>query len=289
MPFRRGGQSEIPSQSMELQMLNLKVLVCGLAVSSMSVIAIAQPADKDKPAAKQPEAQPRGRGGAGGMMGEPLSAEKSKAAWDLEATGVATRLGLNGDQTKALVKAYEDARTSHQAASEKLRKEQADKMKDAGDDNRREAAQGMRKAMEDMNKSEREKFTKAVTGAISGEKGTQAATALGAFNPMWDRMVDTISGFKLEAAKQQSALNAVETYVGAQTKAMQGGPDTDPQDRREAMQAAREKLNASLKKDLSEEQFKKFEESTPGRGMGQGGGGRGRGQGEGGEKPKTDK
>jgi aminopeptidase N len=282
---------------MELQMLNLKVLVCGLAVSSMSLMAVAQSADK--PASKQPDSKPGqpgeraprggGEGGRGQGMGmvEQLSPEKAKAAWDLEATGVANRLGLNAEQTKSLVKAYEDARTSHQAASEKMRKEQADKMRDAED--RREAAQGMRKAMEDMNKTEREKFTKAVTGAISGEKGTQAATALGAFNPMWDRMVDTVSGFKLEGAKQQNVLNAIETYVGAQTKAMQGGPDSDPQDRREAVQAAREKMNASLKKELSEEQFKKFEESMPMRAMGQGGRGRGPGGGEGGEKPKSDK
>jgi hypothetical protein len=286
---------------MELQMLNLRVLVCGLAVSSMSLLAVAQPADKDKPASKQPDSKPgqpgerapRGESGErargpGMGMGDQLSVEKAKAAWNVEATGVANRLGLNADQTKSLVKAYDDARTSHRAASDKLMKEQAEKMKDAGDD-RREAMQAMRKAMEDMNKTEREKFTKAVTGAISGEKGTQAATALGAFNPTWDRMVDTLSGFKLEAAKQQDALNAIETFVGAQSKAMQGGPDQDPQDRREAMQAAREKLNASLKKDLSEDQLKKFEESMPAGRMGQGGG-RGRGQGGGdGEKPKTDK
>src|SRR4051812_19052272 len=121
---------------MELQMLKLKVLVCGLAVSSMSLAAMAQPADKDKPASKQPDTKPgqpgerapRGGGdrarGPGGMMGgEQLSIEKAKAAWDVEATGVASRLGLNADQTKTLVKAYEDARTSHRAASEKLMKE----------------------------------------------------------------------------------------------------------------------------------------------------------------------
>src|SRR5690349_1407188 len=121
----RVGRVKNPSQSMELQMLNLKVLVCGLAVSSVSLVAVAQPTDK--PAPKQPDSKPgqpgeraprgggdRARGGGpGGMLGEQLSAEKAKAAWDLEATGVASRLGLNADQTKALVKAYEDARTSH--------------------------------------------------------------------------------------------------------------------------------------------------------------------------------
>jgi len=287
---------------MELQMMNLKVLACGLAIGSMSLVAVAQPKDKDKPAAKQPAdkggggdkgGQPGGdrpnRGG-GGMMAEPLSPEKAKAAWDLEANSVAKRLGLNADQTKSLVKAYEDARTSQQAASEKMRKDQRDKMKDMDPEDRRDAMQAQRKAMEDLNKSEREKFSKAVTTSVSGENGTKAVAALGSFNPMWDRMVDSIAGLNLDAAKQASALSAVEEFAAAQSKAVAGGPDADPQDRREAMQAAREKLTSSLKKDLTEEQLKKFEESMPG-GRGMGGGGRGRGPGGGdGEKPdKKDK
>lgn len=261
-------------------MLNLKVLVCGLAVSSMSVAALAQSSTggKDQPASKQPEGQ-RGRGGAaggpgGGMMGEQLSPEKAKAAWDLEATNVATRLKLTADQTKSLVTAYETARTSAQAANEKVRKEQMDKMRDAED--RQAARQDMMKAIEAVNKSEREKFTKAVTAAIPGDSGTKAAAALGVFNPQWDRMVDVVSGFKLDGTKQQNVLNTIEDHIATQAKNMAGGANQDPQDRREAMQAAREKLTAALKKDLTDDQMKKFDEATaPGRGMG---GGRGRGQ-----------
>src|SRR5205814_9164039 len=109
------------------------------------------------------------------------------------------------------------------------------------------------------------------------------ATALGVFSPGWDRLVDTVSGFGLDAAKQQDALNAIETFAAAEGKAMQGGPD-DQQDRREAMQAAREKLTTALKKDLTEDQPKKVEESFPGRGMG--GGRRGQDGAGAGEKPK---
>jgi hypothetical protein len=275
---------------MELQMSTLKVLVCGLAIGSMSLVAVAQPAGNKPAAAKQPSGQQGDRGarGPGGMMGEPLSADKAKAAWDLQATGVAARLGLNADQTKALVKAYEDARTSQQAAAEKLRKDQGDKMKDADPEDRRGAMQAARKAMEDMNKGQRESFTKAVTAAIPGDKGTQAATALGVFNPQWDRMADSIGSFKLDAGKQQDALNAVETFIATQTKTLQGaGPDADRAEMREAMQKARETLTSSLKKDLSEDQMKKFEETMPGMRGGQGGGRRGGG--EGGDKPKTDK
>src|SRR3954469_21448426 len=117
-------------------MLNLKAVACGVAVGALALSTFAQPAsggkgggkDSKQPGAKAPEGgQPRGEGrGQGGMRMEPLSPEKAKAAWDLEATGVATRLKLTADQTKSLVSAYESARTSQQAAMEKARKEAQD-------------------------------------------------------------------------------------------------------------------------------------------------------------------
>src|SRR4051812_41656002 len=106
-------------------MLNLKALACGVAIGALALTSVAQPAggggkDTKQPGAKNPDKQPRGegrgQGGPGGM--EQLSADKAKAAWDLEATGVANRLKLTGDQTKALVSAYENARTSQQSAME---------------------------------------------------------------------------------------------------------------------------------------------------------------------------
>jgi hypothetical protein len=284
---------------MESQMLNLKVLACGLAIGSSSLVAIAQPTTGDKPATKQPgdkkpDAQQGDRPGRGGDRGgpgmrgmEPLSAEKAKAAWNLEATSVATRLGLSADQTKTLVTAYESARTDQQAVVEKFRKEQQDKMKDMDQDNRQDAARDMRKAMEDLNKTQKEKLTKAVTTAVPGDNGTKAATALGSYNQVADHMVDTVSGFKLESAKQQNVLKSIEDFSATQAKIALGGPDTDPAERREAMQAAREKFNTAVKKDLTEDQMKKLEESMPGAGRGNGGGGGGgRNRPPEGEKPK---
>ncbi len=266
-----------PAKSMELQMLNLKVLVCGLAVGSMGLTAMAQ---NEKPAGKPPaDKQPAGDRPRGEGRPEPLSAEKAKAAWSLEATAVAKRLALKDDQTKSLVTAYEAARTSHQAAAEKLRNEQQEKMKGIDRQDReamQDAMQDARKANQALNKSEAEKFTKAVTTAIPGEGGTKAAAALGVFNPQWDRIVDTISGFKLDAAKQQDALNAVETFVGEQTKAAEKMTPDDREAGMEQMKAAREKLDGSLKKVLSEEQLKKVDEATAAGRMGGGGrGGRG--------------
>jgi hypothetical protein len=270
---------------MELQMLNLKVLVCGLAIGSMGLSAMAQ---SEKPAGKPPAAnQPGTERGPRGERPEPLSAEKAKAAWDLEATGVAKRLALKDDQTKSLVAAYDSARTSHQAATEKLRKEQQEKNKGIDRQDReamQDAMQANRKAMEDLNKSETEKFTKAVTTAIPGDSGAKAAKALSVFGfaPQWDRLVDTVGGFKLDAAKQQDALNALETFASEQTKNMATMAD-DREGAMEDMKTAREKLTTSLKTVLSEDQMKKVEQNMGGGRMGGGRrGGNGGGKGGGG-------
>src|SRR5262249_46346373 len=96
-----------------------------------------------------------------------------------------------------------------------------------------------------------------------------------------DNMADAVAGFKLDATKQQDALVAMEDYVVAQGKARGQLRDGDRDAIRTAMQEAREKLSASMKKLLSEEQFKKFESTMQG-GFGGRGGGGGRGPGGGG-------
>lgn len=211
------------------------------------------------------------------MMRAPLAPEKAKAAQELEATGVAKRNGLNEEQTKALVKAYIDARASHQTAADKLRQEMMDKARDGGDDQggRRGMGQEMMKAMQDLNKSERSKFETALGSSITADQKSKALASLGTFNAQWDRWVDALAGFKLEAAKQQDGLNAIEDFVVSQGKA-QGG---DREEMRAAMQEGRAKLVESMKKVLTEEQFAKFQESMGG---GRGGRPRGEGGGEGG-------
>jgi hypothetical protein len=236
---------------------------------------MAQPAGGGKQDTKQPQG---GEGRPGMRMMEPLPADKAKAAWELEATTVAKRLNLSADQTKSLVSAYDSARTSQQTAMEKFRKDQQEKMKGKDQEDRRAAGQDMRKAMEDFNKTQRENLTKAITGAVPGDAGTKAAAALSAYNPQTDRMFDTISGFKLDASKQTDALNAVDAFAADQAKNFAG--EADPEARRDSMQAARTKLTDSLKKDLSDDQMKKFEELLPGA--------RANGAGRG-EKPKKDK
>src|SRR5215831_2493620 len=106
-------------------MPSLKVVVTCLVVGTMGLSAAAQ----DRPQ------RPGRQGGDGGPppARQPMSPEKAKAAWTLEATGAAKRAGATDDQAKAVAKAYVDARESHNAAMEKLRQAEAAKRKEKGD------------------------------------------------------------------------------------------------------------------------------------------------------------
>lgn len=250
------------------------VVVGGLAFSASGQNSAPQkqPANNPPPAdAPQPGNGP-GRDGARPRANANLSPEKAKAAWELQAAGVAKHLGLDAEKSKTLTKAYVEARESHVAASDKLRQEAMEKMRDnTGDPQNRGA--DMMKALEDLNTSERAKFEKAVAGVLTPDQSTKALASLGTFNRQWDTMTDNLASFKLEPAKQQEAFQAVEQYVVAASAARTG----DREAMRTAMQDARTKLLDSLKTVLSEEQFAKFEATiAPGGRMGgPGGGGRG--------------
>lgn len=290
----------------------LKLLACCVVVGGMSMTVLGQ---EKGPGGERPARPARGErpeggpGGPGAGPREAMSPEKSKAAWDVQATGVAKRLTLKDEQTKAVVKAYAEARTSHQAAAEKLREELANKASEGNKDEKNEkkdkkdrkpegkpegekqrpAAGGGRggfgaealKAMEELNTSERAKLEKALAATLSAEQTTKALASLGTFNRQWDGMASTIAGFKLEAAKQQTALEAIEDFVVAQSKARAGAGDGDREATRTAMQESRQTLAESLKKVLSEDQAKTFEESMRGGGMRGPGGPEGRGGGGG--------
>jgi len=269
------------------------LLVC-LVLGSSGSSALAQDAPPPAPRGDGGR-QPGGPGGGGGGGGggrprEAMSPEKAKAAWDLQAQGVAAHLGFSQEQAKAVATAYAAARESQKAAADKQRKELMEKAREGGGG--RGLGPEAMKAMEDLNKTEREKFEKALVSAgLSSEQATKAGASLGQFNPAWDVMVDTLAGFKLEAAKQQQGLNAIEEFVLAGAKARTGNPE-DREANREAMQGARKKLSESLKGILDEEQLKKFESSIRGAGGRQGrpggpeggpeGGRRGGGEGGGG-------
>src|SRR5689334_8063253 len=151
-------------------MHTLRLVVCCAAVGTMGLSALAQ--DGAGKAERPPARQPRPDGpppGAG--QREPLSPEKAKAAWTLEATGVAKRIGASDDQAKGMVKAYAEARESQAKASDKTRQEIMEKARggDEGGGGRGGFSTEGLKAMEEMNAKEREKLQKALAATLSAD------------------------------------------------------------------------------------------------------------------------
>lgn len=273
-----------------------QLIVCGIAASVLSLSAFAQDQQTQQPqrgAGQRAPGGPRegGPGGGMGFGGRQLSAERAKAAWTAQATGVAARLGLNADQTKAVVAAYTASRESQGAASEKMREEAMQKARDEGAGP--ETMRNMMAKAEELNTAEREKLQAALTAAIGADATAKAIPSLGLFSRQWDNVVDVFSTFKLDSANHQTGLNAIEDFAvssaasQAQLRASrgnnqgggQGGGEAGGPPDREAMRAAaqegRQKLLNAMQPILNKEQLTKLEEALPGAGgRGQGGGGR---------------
>lgn len=264
-------------------MRSINVLVLGAFLSG-GAVAFAQPpapgGGGQPPAApgREGRPQPGGPGGEGRGQREAMSPERAKAAWEAEAKTLAKSLSLSDEQTKAVVKAYEEARKGYDADMLKLR----EKMRESGG-----GGPEAREAMEEFNKSQRDKLSKSLTDAkLSKEQVDKAMAILGQFqfHRTWDGMTDTLLGFKLEAAKQDEAMKAVGEYVAAVGKARGNpGEEIDREAMRTAQQEARKKLTDKLKTVLSEEQMRRMEAAMGmgGRRGGGEGGGPGKGKGPG--------
>lgn len=218
-----------------------------------------------------------------GMGGRQLSAERAAAAWNLQATGVAARLGLNAEQTKATVAAYNAARESQRSIGDKMREEMMQKAREDGPNP--EMMRDMMKKAEEVNATEREKLQAALTTAIGADATAKAMPSLGLFSRQWDGLVDVFSTFKLESGPQQTGLNAIEDFAVtnaaalAKAREMQAnrGEDGAPPNRegmRAAAEEGRQKLIDAMQPILNKEQLTKLEEAIPGAGRGGPGGGR---------------
>jgi hypothetical protein len=244
----------------------LRAAVASIVIGGIGFTALAQ---NNPPPPPPGGGQPGGPGGGqpggpGGPRGPQLSPEKAKAAWELQATGVSGHLGFSEEQTRAVVKAYVDARTSHTAASDKVRQEMRDRAGGGGG-----FGPEFQEAMDKLNAAERDKLKAALAGTLNEEQTTKALASLGTFNTRWDVLTDAVAGYALEASKQQEALNALEEYVIGLVKARESSAG-DMEAMRTANQEVRQKLLDAMKNTLSEEQFARFEPLTT---MGRRGGG----------------
>ena len=196
-----------------------------------------------------------------GQRGPQMSPEEAQAAWTLEASHVAGKLGLSKEETTKLVDAYKKVRESYSAA---IREAMEEAMAEGVDTTDRQAIrQAMREIQEKTTKAETEKFAKALGAFLDEKKTKKAVTQLGSFSGSLDRMVNVIAGLKLDKAKQAEALDLVNAYVAessaAFAKARAGG---DRESMRAVFQEQRTKLNEAMAKVLSEEQLAKWTEAT---------------------------
>lgn len=256
-------------------------------IAALALPALAQegqkPQNPDKPAQGDRPQRPRnqdgqpggGGGGGGGRQGGPqLSAERAAAAWKLQAEGVAKRFDLDPTSTNTLVDAYVTQRKANQAESDKLREDMRKEMENDSGGDRREAMRKMMTKQDEQQKASREALRTSIAGVLKGEQLDKAMKSLGAFNRQWDQAVDAVAFFKLDAAKQQKALEALEDYVvtGGEIMAkaraiFEIGDMSGGQKLREEADKARQQCIDAVKLMLTQEQAIKFEEALP-RGMG---------------------
>lgn len=252
-----------------------KVAMSVLAVGLLAIPALGQ------------DAPPSGSGGAGGAGGPPggqrggggggpagrpvLPPEQAKQAWELEVKHLGAELGLNDKQVADAVKAYSEVREAHGKGLQDLtQKFRPPRGEDGQFDPEAQRAQAdeMRKAFEDLNTSNREKLKTELAKSMTSEQVDKAMIPLGTFNPNWDAAVITVVGFKLEADKQETSMDAMLKYV---TTIGAAYGSTDRAALRTANQTARRELNETMKPLLTEEQFGKLQAALAG-GRGQMGG-----------------
>ena len=199
----------------------------------------------------------------GGGGGDRAQADMT-AAWTLQAQGVAGELQVNDEQKQKLVDAYLLSRKNYQAANASQT-----------DTDRRARFEAMRKAGD----AERATLSTALGAFLTPEQVEKALKPLGSFNRQYDRMTETLIEFKLDAAKRQQALAALNVYASdASALREKATSSEDWQGMRATMEASKAKLDTAMADVLDAAQLATWKESTAWRGRGErprGGGGPG--------------
>jgi len=227
--------------------------------------------------------QTRQGDGAARQRRAPLTAEKAKAAWDLEAKSVAKELNLSGDNIAKIVSAYAEARESYRTSLEKARRDAAEKAKQSasggdaktqgdaktpadanagkGGAARSRTPSEAQKAAAEVLKTEQDKLKTALAKFLSEDQNTKAMASLGSFDRSWDAMVNTVAEFSLGEVKTIEALQPVQTYVVSIHKPRIAATGDAA---RTTNRQARQDLLDAMKKVLNAEQMTQFERSVGG-------------------------
>ena len=242
----------------------IRILMAVLAITVISLPVQAQ----DQGQRRRPQRGERPQ------MGQRLTDEQAKAAWELQAATMAKGLEVKGENAKKMVELYVKARQSYAKGMEDLRAKRqeanrGDRERGEGQappDRRRGGQRGVgTEAREEMTKladAERKKLADGLGAFLEGRELEYATEVLGSFNPGWDNMVHAISVLKMDKDKTGQALKVIEAHI-AETVVLRRSGDRDGQ--REAQAAARAKLTEKMKAILDEEQFAQFQQAMGGR------------------------
>lgn len=268
--------------------MHLSQLVCGLtlgviAFAGQNVCAV----ERQPPQKSVPETTSRDR-----PTRDPMTPEKAKAAWALEAAGVGRRVGATEDQIKVVADAYAKTRERYRRSADGLDEAALRKAKNIGKalnviDNVVNTAEARNNAFnrlgselqrdqDQLKAAEQKELRRVISGTLSAEQTSDAMVSLGTFDTSWDLMADAVAGFDLDPEKQQRTLETVEVFVRGYDKLSplasgHGLPPGTPAEKSKALETARKELrqlrltlNDSMKDILSPEQFTRFEAAQHG-------------------------
>jgi hypothetical protein len=222
-----------------------------------------------------------------------LSVEEARAAWELQARHVASKLDLPDEKIDQLIDTYEDTKTRlakvGMARAEKVHEDFAtlrakladprslpEHLTDRECEELREALSALMdekiQAMAERRAVEKERFGKAVATFLTKDQTEVVVSRLGSFNKQWDFMVHTIAGFDL-GEKLFTALETINVYAMEYAKVRETAFGESEEDFLElstkltGIKLARDHALAEL---LSEDQLVAWKKATAEMGPGRG-------------------
>ena len=202
------------------------------------------------------------QGGRGG--GNRMSPEQLNAAWSAQGSGASHDAGISAENTAKLIDVYKVSRTEHGKELETLMA--------SG-----ERGPGMFQQMQAINSAAGGAMKPKLAAFLSAEETDKVMASLGSYNREWDRLVDTVLGFKLAGESNFKALTLIANYVIESDKARaEAIAAMDFESMRAASEELKGMLDLSIASVLSDEQVASWKEQTQRRQRG-GGGGRGPG------------
>jgi hypothetical protein len=181
-----------------------------------------------------------------------MDPQSRETVWNLQSKAAAKSLDLPQEAADKLAAAYKVSRERLQKAIE------ATPPAEGG---------GWRERMDLFRKNrdlEREALAKDLAGFLDDGQAKKVMEILGLLSNQWDFMTKTLSDIVTQEDKLLKAILVVNSHLGKVEGQFAATPPSEGsgEDLRERFRQSREALNAEMAKILSEEELKKWQEST---------------------------